>query len=65
METCRSCRYFVDLGHSGDCRRHAPVLLMRPRHPGVPGTDRVSAWPRTSGTDYCGDHAVDAPEVAA
>lgn len=57
---CRYCRFWVFQGLAGaselwsECRRRAPVFTPPPRQ---------SEWPRTIGTDWCGEWEA-SPEAA-
>ncbi len=49
---CGNCKYF----DSGDCRRHAPVLVVTPESPTLNLPQRMDThWPRMNHDGWCGD----------
>lgn len=53
-DACENCKFWMANSINkmlGDCRRHAPVLVVNQEEPEFPETQ----WPETSMAAYCGD----------
>ncbi|HSR67378.1 MAG TPA: hypothetical protein VLU25_05505 [Acidobacteriota bacterium] len=57
-QQCSNCRFWHRIARTrmgalqGECRIHPPAVYPGPEFQ----ADRLTLWPRTDGSDWCGEH---------